>query len=121
MPKRMRTNSDPVTEDPTVEDRKADFEDWNRQTGEAVARAEGITMTPVHWRVVDFVRAYYSQRGKISAGRELADALNTAFAAQGGSAYLLKQFPLGPVAQASRIGGVPVPPYTEDPSFGSTM
>lgn len=118
---KMRMNSDAVTEDPIVEDQKADLEDWTRQIGEATAREEGIRMTAAHWEVVDFVREYYRQHGKVSAGRELADALNQAFAAQGGSAYLLKQFPLGPVAQASRIAGLPVPPYTEDPSFGSTM
>ena len=116
-----KRNGDPVTEDPIVENHKADLADWTRQIGEATAREEGIHMTSVHWEVVDFVREYYLQHGKISAGRELADALDQAFAAQGGRAYLLKQFPLGPVAQASRIAGVPVPPYTEDPSFGSTM
>lgn len=118
---KTRVNSDPVTEDPIVENQKADLEDWTRQIGEASAQAEGISMTPEHWQVVDFVREYYLQHGKVSAGRELAEALNEAFAAQGGSAYLLKQFPLGPVAQASRIAGLPVPPYTEDLSFGSTM
>lgn len=116
-----RVNSDPVTEDPIVENQKADLEDWTRQIGEASAQVEGISMTPEHWRVVDFVREYYLQHGKVSAGRELAEALNEAFTGQGGSAYLLKLFPLGPVAQASRIAGLPVPPYTEDPSFGSTM
>lgn len=118
---KTRVNSDPVTEDPIVENQKADLEDWTRQIGEATAQAEGISMTPEHWQVVDFVREYYLEHGKVAAGRELAEALNEAFAAQGGSAYLLKQFPLGPVAQASRIAGLPVPPYTEDPSFGSTM
>lgn len=118
---KLRVNSDPVTEDPIVEDYKADLEDWTRQIGEATAGEEGISMTPAHWEVVDFVREYYLKHGKVSAGRELAEALNEAFAAQGGSTYLLKQFPLGPVAQASRIAGLPVPPYTEDPSFGSTM
>lgn len=118
---KLRVNSDPVTEDPIVEDRKADLEDWTRQLGESIAREEGISMTPEHWQVVDFVREYYAQHGRVSAGRELAEALNEAFAAQGGSTYLLKLFPLGPVAQASRIAGLPVPPYTEDPSFGSTM
>lgn len=118
---KLRTNSDAVTEDPIVEDHKADLEDWTRQIGEATARQEGISMTSEHWQVVDFVREYYLQHGRVSAGREMAEALNQAFLAQGGSAHLLKLFPLGPVAQASRIAGLPVPPYTEDPSFGSTM
>lgn len=116
-----RVNSDPVTEDPIVEEHKADLEDWTRQIGDEIAREQGTAMTPEHWQVVDFVREYYLQHGRVSAGRELARALIEAFAAQGGSAYLLKLFPLGPVAQASRIAGLPVPPYTEDPSFGSTM
>lgn len=121
MPKLNRMTNDPITEDPVVENNKADLEDWTRQIGESIARAEGIAMTQAHWEVVDFLREHYLQHGKASAGRELAEALDQAFAAQGGSAYLLKQFPQGPVAQASRIGGLPVPPYTEDPSFGSTM
>ena len=57
----------------------------------------------------------------VARGREWAELLDKTFVAQGGTASLLKHFPRGPVAQASRIGGLPVPPYTEDPSFGSTM
>lgn len=116
-----KTNSDPVTEDPIEENHKADLEEWDRQKGEEVARAEGISMTAEHWQVVEFLRNLYIRHGKPDAGRDWADALNAEFAAQGDSAYLLKKFPRGPVAQASRIGGLPVPPYTEDPSFGSTM
>lgn len=121
MPSLNRRNTDPVTEDPVVEDHKADLADWTRQIGQGTARAEGIVMTPAHWQVVDFLRDHYFHHGKAAAGRELAEVLDEAFAAQGGSAALLKLFPQGPVAQASRIGGLPVPPYTEDPSFGSTM
>lgn len=121
MPNLNRRNTDPITEDPIVENHKADLEDWTRQIGESNARAEGITMTRTHWQAVDFLREYYLQHGPVSAGRELAEVLDQAFADEGGSAYLLKLFPQGPVAQASRIGGLPVPPYTEDPSFGSTM
>ncbi len=114
-------NNDVATEDPVVESEKADLQDWTPAKGEAIARAEGISMTPAHWGVVNFLRDRYMQHGKPSAGREWAELLDETFAAQGGTAYLLKQFPQGPVAQASRIGGLPVPPYTEDPSFGSTM
>lgn len=114
-------NNAAATEDSKTKNHKTSQRHWTPEHGEAIARTEGITMTPAHWQVVNFLRDYYMQHGKPSAGREWAEVLDAAFAAQGGSAYLVKQFPRGPVAQASRIGGLPVPAYTEDPSFGSTM
>ena len=119
--RRSGMSNDVATEDPVVESGKADLQDWTPAQGEAITRAEGISMTPAHWEVVNFLRDHYMQHGKPSARREWAELLGETFAAQGGTAYLLKQFPRGSVAQASRIGGLPVPPYTEDPSFGSTM
>lgn len=113
--------NDPGTREPDALNRKMDIEGWTRQQGEAVAGEEGLTMGEVHWQVVDFLRDYYFRCGKAPAGRVLAAALDEEFAARGGIAYLHTLFPRGPVAQASRIAGLPVPPYTEDRSFGSAM
>lgn len=112
---------DPATKQPEVLTRKLDMESWTRKQGEAIAAEEGVAMGDVQWQVVDFLRDYYSRYGMAPAGRVLATELDRKFAAQGGTAYLLMLFPKGPVAQASRIGGLPVPPYTEDRSFGSAM
>ncbi len=112
---------DPGTRETEVVNRKMDMESWTRQQGEAVAEEEGIRMGEMHWQVVDFLREYYLRCGQAPAGRVLAAALDEEFATHGGIFYLRTLFPKGPVAQASRIGGLPVPPYTEDRSFGSSM
>lgn len=111
----------PDPADPLEQDTEQEVSDWTREQGERAASEEGIQMTDERWAVVDFLRDYYLQHGAVSSGRELAKALDEAFAEKGGNGYLHQLFPDGPVAQGSRIGGLPVPPHTEDESFGSSM
>ena len=121
MPDIIKMINDPAGYQPEMLARKLELENWTRDRGLAIAEAEGITMTKEHWQVVDFLRDYYIRCGMAPAGRVLAAALDEVFAAHGGVPYLHTLFPKGPVAQASRIGGLPLPPYTEDRSFGSAM
>jgi TusE/DsrC/DsvC family sulfur relay protein len=121
MPDITKQIRNPETSSPETLDQKHDLAGWNRETGERVAAEEGVTMTDAHWEVVDFLRRHYLEHGPASSGRELAKALDEAFSGHGGSRYLHQLFIKGPVAQGSRIGGLPVPPYTEDESFGSAM
>lgn len=121
MPDINKMINDPSVADPALKDNKLDLEGWSREQGETAALAEGIAMTDAHWQVVEFLRDHYLRNGLAASGRELAEALDAAFESKGGGIYLHSLFPKGPVAQGCRIGGVPMPPYTEDEHFGSAM
>lgn len=121
MPDINKMINDPSVADPALKDNKLDLEGWSREQGEKAAHAEGIAMTEAHWQVVEFLRDHYLRNGQSASGRELAEALDAAFESNGGGIYLHSLFPKGPVAQGCRIGGVPMPPYTEDAHFGSAM
>lgn len=92
---------------------------WDEEIAEELARKEGIKLTPAHWDVVRFVREHFRRHGRADSGRVLSEALDMAFHDHGGRRWLYTLFPHGPVAQASRIAGLPLPPYTTDASFGS--
>lgn len=96
-----------------------DLPEWDEQEAERLAREEEITLTPDHWTVVKFVREHYIHNGRARSGRVLSAVLDEEFAHRGGRRWLYQLFPRGPVAQSSRIAGLPLPPYTIDRSFGS--
>lgn len=112
---------DPHTVDPAKQNRLKQLHGWNREKSEKIALEEGVELTEAHWKVIVFLRKYYLEHGPAESGRELAEALDDEFSEQGGSRYLFELFPDGPVAQGSHIACLPVPAYTEDKSFGSTM
>lgn len=94
---------------------------WSPEKAEALARAEGIELGPDHWRALEMLRSLYIARGPAPHARALSGLLDAEFAGKGGSRYLYQLFPGGPVAQGSRLAGVPAPHDTQDPSFGSTF
>jgi len=93
---------------------------WSPMFAQRQAEAEGIFLTDEHWEIIMYVRERYRKRGSASSAREIMQELQEKFSEHGrGSLYQL--FPAGPVSQASRIGGVPLPPYSSDASFGSVQ
>ncbi|MFZ3043081.1 MAG: TusE/DsrC/DsvC family sulfur relay protein [Thiobacillus sp.] len=121
MPDIKKQIRNPETTSPETIDQQHELAGWNREIAERVAAEEGVTMTDAHWEVVDFLRKNYLEHGSALSGRELAKVLDEAFSEHGGSRYLHQLFVKGPVAQGSRIGGLSLPPYTGDESFGSAM
>lgn len=118
------TDTNKLTANPDLvaaRDVPPEISDWTREMGARTAAEEGVEMTDLHWAVVDFLRDYYCKHGDEPAGHEVAEALDEAFADHGGTAALQKAFPKGPVAQGSRIAGLPVPTGSIDESFGSVM
>ena len=120
MSNRQIIDHDPATSSSRVEDRSVEIADWDRNQGLEIARGMKLEMTDAHWQVVEFLRQRYFEQGDPESARKVARDLNRAFAEQGGDDWLRKLFPDGPVYQGSRIAELPVPPYSTDPSFGSS-
>lgn len=97
------------------------LEPWSKNIAIDLASKEGITLTPAHWEVIEALRNHYQEYGPDANARSLMNCMESEFADRGGKKYLYDLFPRGPVNQACRIAGLPLPPHSTDPSFGSVM
>jgi tRNA 2-thiouridine synthesizing protein E len=93
-------------------------EGWTRSIAEDRAREEGLDLGEDHWQAIGAVQEYFA-KNEVHRVRELHDALDEKFHAQGGIKYLYLLFPAGPVAQGCRLAGLQAPTGTTDKSFGS--
>lgn len=95
---------------------------WQPADAERIAADEGIVFGPDHWKLLRCLQEYYARHEETTiVVRELKDALDEAFHRQGGTRYLYRLLPGGPVAQGCRLAGLPVPPGAVDKSFGSVQ
>lgn len=95
---------------------------WQPGDAERIAREEGLELGPDHWRLLRCLQEYFARHEETEVKiRELKDALDEAFHPDGGVSYLHRLFPGGPIAQGSRLAGLPVPPGAVDKSFGSVQ
>lgn len=97
------------------------FRAWNESQAAETAREMGIALTDDHWKVIKFLRVHYENNGQLRHARELTEALDERFEEEGGSRWLYRLFPHGPVNQGARIAGVPAPADSTDKSFGSVQ
>ena len=95
---------------------------WSQTDAREAAAADGVELTDDHWSAVSALQEYYARHedGGVNV-RELHDALDEKFHAQGGIRYLYNLFPGGPVAQGCRFAGLEAPAGAADASFGSVM
>jgi len=96
-----------------------DLDHWSPHVAQRRAAEMGIELSDEHWQVIYCLRERYRQHGGAHSARELVRDMEREFADEGGRRYLYQLFPGGPVVQASHIAGLPLPPGTIDPSFGS--
>lgn len=96
----------------------SELEAWSPQKAETMAFEENLALTAEHWKVIHLLREHYRFHGP-SKVRDLMEGLEEQFMLQGGMKYLYTLFPRGPLAQASRIAGLPAPALTSDASFGT--
>jgi len=93
---------------------------WSAAEAEKLARDEGLALGNDHWDAVRALQEYFA-RNEAVRPRELHDALDEKFHAQGGIRYLYELFPGGPIAQGCRLAGLTPPAGAADKSFGSVQ
>jgi len=75
---------------------------------EAIAAAEGITLTPKHWEIIRYMREEFQENGHTPNFRNMLKGVNE-FWPEADSKSLYNLFPLGPAKQAAKIAGLPQP------------
>ena len=93
---------------------------WSEEQAIALAKQDGLELGDDHLAIIRYLRDCYADHGGTINARMLTHTLEEEFAGLGGHRYLYTLFPLGPIAQASHYAGLPIPPGTRDPSFGTT-
>lgn len=96
--------------------------DWSREQAEEVAQTEGLELTEAHWEVVRALQELCTQDAEPALNaRDLHDALDEHFHAEGGIKYLYQLFPKGPLAQGCLLAGMEPPAGTQDQGMGSAV
>lgn len=84
--------------------------DWNKNVAEQIALAEGITLSDVHWEIIELLRAFYKEFDLSPAMRILVKHTKQQLGEEkGNSIYLMQLFPGSPAKVASKIAGLPKP------------
>ncbi|MDD2929690.1 MAG: TusE/DsrC/DsvC family sulfur relay protein [Sideroxydans sp.] len=112
---------DPSRFEHDPEGNMAELAQWSPHFANREARLEGIELTDEHWKIIYYLRERFRTHGNDDSAREVLHDLEMRFGEAHGRSHLYELFPRGPVGQASRLAGLPLPPHTEDRSFGSMM
>lgn len=96
------------------------LEHWSPLVAARLAEVEGLVLEDEHWLVIFHLRHHFRAAGNTASARELLLELEHKLFDHVDRRRLFELFPHGPIAQASRIAGLPMPPGTLDPSFGSS-
>jgi tRNA 2-thiouridine synthesizing protein E len=82
--------------------------DWSEDFAQALAREEGLELTPEHWEVIRFLRQHYHEHGVQAQVRVMIRHFTQAWAARRGSNHSRHDlFPIGgPQKQGNRLAGL---------------
>jgi len=84
-------------------------EDWDKGVAEAIAAAEGLTLTADHWDVIEYLRnAYFNHNGEQPNNRAILKAMQEKWAGRKvDNKTLFDLYPGNPSKQAGKIAGLP--------------
>lgn len=85
--------------------------DWNEAIALQLAEQNHIALSPAHWEIIHFIRAYYQHYKHLPNARVFTKAIAKSLGEEkGNSRYLHSLFPDGPLKYACKLAGLPKPP-----------
>ncbi len=82
--------------------------DYSEDSVRVIAQAEGIELNEDHWKVVQYLRDQFKERGQTPNFRTMLKDI-AALMPGCDSKALYDLFPLGPAKQGARVAGLPKP------------
>jgi tRNA 2-thiouridine synthesizing protein E len=84
------------------------LDDWSEDFAKALARQEGLVLTPAHWEVIHFLRNHFHEHGVQAQVRVMVRHFTEAWGAERGNNHHLHDlFPVGgPQKQGNRLAGL---------------
>ena len=85
-----------------------DLDDWSEGFALALAREEGLELTPAHWEVIRFLREYFHEHRVQPQVRVMIRHFTQVWGPERGSNHHLHEmFPIGgPQKQGNRLAGL---------------
>jgi tRNA 2-thiouridine synthesizing protein E len=85
-----------------------DLNDWSEDFARALADREGLSLSPAHWELIHFLRAYYAEHGVQAQVRVMIRHFTRVWGPLRGSNHELHaMFPRGgPQKQGNRLAGL---------------
>ncbi len=82
--------------------------DYSKEAVDAIAAAEGIALTPDHWKIIDYMRDQFREHGHTPNFRNMLKEVQE-FWPEADSKALYDLFPMGPAKQGAKVAGLPQP------------
>jgi tRNA 2-thiouridine synthesizing protein E len=85
-----------------------DRDQWSEDFARALAKREGLELTPAHWEVIGFLRDHYAEHGVQAQVRAMIHRFTELWGpARGSNHHLHDMFPRGgPQKQGNRLAGL---------------
>jgi tRNA 2-thiouridine synthesizing protein E len=85
------------------------LDDWEKDVAEAIAAAEGLTLTQDHWDVIEYLRdAFINHNGEQPNNRAILKAMQDKWVGRKvDNKTLFDLFPGNPSKQAGKVAGLP--------------
>lgn len=83
-------------------------DDWSKELAEHIAQLEGISLTPKHWDLIEYLRdCYFNHNGEQPNTRTIVKAMSDKWGKNVIQKDVYDLFPKDPSKQGGRISGLP--------------